>query len=236
MCCINMKNLIIISFVFLLIASCKEDDLGVLTLNFKLENNGDEVGLNEEVIINGVTLTPSLIEFYMGNMQLKNGNSTENLSEILFIDFENSSSISYPLPKGDFTSLNFDLGVPEDLNSANPATYDINHPLSLDNNMYWNMNGKYVFTKFEALIANDTNTVVYHIGKPTYMRSVSLNNDIAVAPGGINVITVSLDINDIFNATTIVNPAVENESHSQAGRETLTENLANNWQGAFSIE
>ena len=62
------------------------------------------------------------------------------------------------LPAGAYDRLRFNIGVPLELNHANPSQWDSSHPLNpLVNGLHWNWQGDYVFLALEGKWSSPSN-------------------------------------------------------------------------------
>ena len=231
-----MKNSVYISIAILGLVffnSCKKDEEAPcpdvvkepIVLNILPFYNGTTLELNQLYQSNHdnpIWFTKK--KFYLSNIvAIKQDGSKQLISEISILDFSLSSSalqIQGNIEKGDYTSIQFDLGVREDLNQQDPATYPSSHPLSVTQNMYWGWSTQYVFSKFEGFEVSGTDTVsfVIHTGtQDLYRPEISVPRTFTVASGGGNSINVNMDLYQVlvqpeytFNLT----DSSQNQSHT----------------------
>ena len=143
--------------------------------------------------------------FYLSNIVAIKSDGTEKLiSEIELIEFSpnvNSVTINGIIETGDYTQVEFDLGVRQDLNEQDPATFDQNHPLSVLNDMYWTWSTQYIFAKLEGveISGNDTMSFFMHSGtEDLYRPDVRVSKTFTQIKGGTNV-NVHLDMHTLLN-------------------------------------
>ncbi|MEZ4825924.1 MAG: MbnP family protein [Bacteroidia bacterium] len=148
---------------------------------------------------------------------------------------------------GNYRGVKFGIGVPDRLNT-DPASYPVNHPLSVGSSMYWSWRTGYKFLAMEGLIdqSPDNNGLVldlplaYHTGKDSVnslnviYREVSfLDNDNAftLQSGQTVHFNIEMDINRMFyNENDTLDMVRFNITHSVPGEQfdisrTITDNL-----------
>ncbi|MBN8226740.1 metallo-mystery pair system four-Cys motif protein [Corallococcus macrosporus] len=93
-------------------------------------------------------------------------------SGVVLLDFANkdglctqgtagmNASIKGTVPQGDYTGLRFTLGVPEDMNHADPMT--LGNPME-DPNLHWSWQGGFLFTRIEGRAQGQLEHVM-HLG------------------------------------------------------------------------
>lgn len=144
------------------------------------------------------------IKYYVSNVvAIKTDGNRELIADVAIIDHSlgiPGLTISGNIPPGNYKSISFDLGVREDLNKNDPATYPSDHPLSVTQNMYWGWSTQYIFSKCEGFeIANgDTFSYVIHTGtQDLYRPEVTVSRNFTVAKGGIQV-SVNMNLYTLF--------------------------------------
>ena len=230
----------------LLIASCGEDN-GVcncvlpppeVVYSVEFKNGNESLEAGDTVLIDDKQLIVERIQFYLGDFTAKRGDSSDILiREVEFFSLGNApedNQFIRTLAKGDYTGLNFSVGINETLNQGNTAQWNAGDPLSTSNNMYWPMGG-YIFSKFEGRLITDTViSVIYHIGREANRRDLTFDENFSII-GGNNVV-ISFDVQKLFGADggTSINPATQNETHTMNDPQ-LAGIIANNYANAFSV-
>lgn len=143
-------------------------------------------------------------KYYLSNITaISQEGKKELIADIALISVGSTNdnlTISGKIPKGKYTAISFDLGVREDLNLTDPATYANDNPLSVTNNMYWNWSTQYIFSKFEGyeILNEDTTSFVIHTGTQSlYRPNIEVQRVFTVETGGGNV-SINLDIFSIL--------------------------------------
>jgi hypothetical protein len=147
---------------------------------------------------NNIWFTKS--KFYLSNVVAVKDNGDKNLiSPIVLLDYSLDSTalqVSGSIAQGNYVAIEFDLGVREDLNTQDPATYPMDHPLSVANNMYWGWSTQYIFSKLEGfeVAGLDTASFVIHTGtQDLYRPAVNVPVSFIITSGG-NETSITLDL------------------------------------------
>ncbi|MCO5248492.1 MAG: hypothetical protein M9887_06060 [Chitinophagales bacterium] len=182
-------------FSFLFFTACKKDDL---TLN---ENKDKElsVQINLTTTLNNKKLVLDSAYEFVDDYQLKvqnlklyfsdislvdsNGNDVsvrfKDYPENVFLyDLGKSEQMNFIVPQGNYIAMKFYLGLTPALNDINPNTFPANHPLSREQDTYWDML-KYRFLILEAAtnypnLGEFNHFMSYHLGGDEYLRSITI--------------------------------------------------------------
>lgn len=153
------------------------------------------------------TLWFTRMNYYLSNVvAVKQDGSSELISDITLYDLAidgDKFRITGEIPIGDYKHIRFDLGVREDYNLKDPATYPSSHPLSINNNMYWGWSTQYIFSKIEGfeIENNDTASFVIHTGtQDLYRPNISIANAFAVTNAGGEV-EIEMDLHSLLYQT-----------------------------------
>lgn len=223
----------------ILLSACEKDQPippsveqtnGTVEIRFVATMNGAPFQPNVNFIgPNNLKMNFEALKFYLSDIQLTNSINSQLLSEIELVDLSQSDkSISFETKPGTFQKLKFFLGVKKSLNGTdNPnfdeASFPIDHPLSIYNNMYWSWATGYIFSKMEGKIDTSqtqnqtpTYTWFYHSGLDTCYTEKSFENlNIEVNAGKTTVIELGIEVNDIFiNQTDTINMVQDNFTHT----------------------
>lgn len=132
----------------------------------------------------GTTLTPNDFRFYVHDVRLVTAGGEEipvTLEQdgvwqhegVALLDFEDASSgcdlgtpetnatVRGEVPAGDYAGLRFRMGLPFELNHADPPTAPA--PLNLTS-MWWNWLGGYKFIRFDSRTTGSTDGWFLHLG------------------------------------------------------------------------
>jgi len=187
-----------------------------LSFSFKaLANNTPLVMTNKGYVNAGEdNFTVSLFNYYISNIRLKRADGFEYAepeSYHLVRHGEGKTTFTVSnLPEGNYTSMEFLIGVDAARNTSGAQTGD----LDVSNNMFWNWNQGYVFFKLEGsyLAKNATTEAQYAIhiggfeGKNNNIRTCSFNlgTPVIAKKGVVSKIYLNTIVDEIFkNPSTI---------------------------------
>jgi hypothetical protein len=197
-----MKNWILLLLpLFLTASKCKEEAVTnpKLDINFKTIYNTTPFVLNKTyAYTNPSQVKFTRFNFFITKIALIGANgATTPLADAVNLDFTPlyddakaaaGLTLSYEVPHGNYTGIQFSLGVSDDLNAKNPGQQPSNSPLS-EASEYWDAWRSYIFSKLEGSV--DTlnnnrfdNSFTIHTGgaegvyKPLIFNSlIALHND-----------------------------------------------------------
>ncbi len=236
---------LIISVNLLFFVGCTEDTPNTpsnepITVSVNHFFNGQELILNK--IFQGPQGRDMWItkkKYYLSNITaISSSGEKKFIKDIALIDVENPSSLSAivgEIPAGNYSAISFDLGVREDLNLKDPATYSIEHPLSITNNMYWTWSTQYIFSKLEGheIYNNDTTSFVIHTGTQSlYRPGIIVARPFTIATGGTEV-SINLDIYHILTNPNYTFDLSENGQSHTVDNLDLVVNYMDNFTTAF---
>lgn len=188
-----------ISFVLFLIllftVTCKKDivENPAVNIEFLTYSNGDKITVNEStVLFDGTPHKISLLKYYISNIRLVNDKGEEvsfKISEnilgseqgVFLYDLGKNKKTSGSIPENHYTKIKFDIGLNDALNNLDPNPFSALHPLSRDQDMFWDMM-KYRFVVMEGS-ADTAQTGVYnfpysyHLGGKDFLRKIELDID-----------------------------------------------------------
>ena len=205
---------------------CEDTKFGKVRLTYHILNNGQEVQLTDKFSF--VSMNEMMLEklkFYLSNVSARQSTGIDvSIREFELIDFESSEliSFSYDIPIGDYTSLSFGMGLDSLQNKSDPNSFDIDHPLSAGQGMYWSWAMKYRFVILEGR-SNKLDTIgqpsdvimAYHPGANslyyTYQKPVSFS----IAESKTSSIDVFIELENVFDGPGgIIDIPTENQSHT----------------------
>ncbi len=150
---------------------------------------------------------------YLSDITLKSSEGDHMLSTVEFLDLltgvasqtdaEAGKTLSFSdVPVRNYDALTFNIGVPSEVNTTEPASYDVSSPLS-NNGEYWVGWSSYIFHKIEGKMdtAGDgsfEDGLALHIGSDDAFRSVSINTNININEEK-ETIKIDFDLSDILN-------------------------------------
>lgn len=258
-----MKNTLLLITMMVLLMSCKKEkpepdpDPNPVAdpANLKLEltawfENEELVAGDEYINISGYRVNVTELKLYLSHIYLLRENGdTVNVSDIAFFDLTpGAEAITFSdFPTGSYTQIGFGIGVPAEMNSpANPdfniAIYDSNHPLGVNNNMYWAWATGYRFVIFDGKYDTDAESddplidgYSFHTGKDESYRLVNLQGvDVDVVEGQTTTVYLDFSVDRFFYSDTDeIDIAVDNMTHGT--NQELSDRLSDNIQQAVAV-
>ncbi len=251
-----MHKLLAILALALVFTSCVKDDDSVeaepkVILSFDPMVNGQEIQIGERFLNpQGYSVEALQLKFYISNIQLITSGDPVLLSEIAFFDIrENQRTLELEIPQGDYLGIQFDLGVPVNLNGTdNPdfstSIYDANHPLSVNNGMYWGWNPGYRFFSFEGKCDTLQSaeeflpmTFAFHTGRDTLFRNVpQFSRNVSIGASDIEHFQFGIELDNYFaTEADTVDLKVDRSFHGSPDQIELGTKLANNSSATFTL-
>jgi hypothetical protein len=228
------QSLFLLLFAMLLVFSAcdKEPKPGQGQVDIQFLANFDGHPL---VMLNTYTYNDTLdvlfqrFNFYIAHIELipEGATSGKMLREIDFVEFDEHDQVDEAIngdwlnlndvPEGRYTKLRFGLGVPADLNATRETDYSDSHPLGKDSH-YWSAWNSYIFTMINGKVDSNgdgvfnNSSILYHCGADETYRIVELPVDIEVTENGNAVISLSINLHELFREGSgymniIANPA-----------------------------
>lgn len=216
-----MKAALYALTALVMLTGCKDKDednedttpvitTGTVKLQFGAEWQGAPYATPGVVLDNfGNQLRIDKFTSYLSTLALIKEDGTEHLlKDYSLIDFLETPTVQFTVPKGNYTGIKFLVGVPADINTnTDPAQYPSSHVLSVagSQGMFWTWASGYIFTKLEGK-ADTTATdqpllhpFSYHTGNDHYSKWVTLSKHIDVQPNGQYSLDITADMNLIFS-------------------------------------
>jgi hypothetical protein len=208
------------TFILLLVLSlfsCHDDEkkTGDLNLRFHLLYDGQPMEMFAKYPYPGTNEPFYLtrLSFYLSDVSIKNTKESQLIKDIDFLNMTAAFTGSYPqdgyvykiagVPQGEYTTLNFGIGVPKALNAKSPNQYPAGSILSSPTE-YWESWKSYVFFKTEGSILFVNNApaetdFALHLGGDEAYRMISLSKSISVKGDKVTNVDINLDIKKYFD-------------------------------------
>lgn len=216
------------------ISSCKDDQEGSLTLQFKPLYDGQPLQMFSTRPGTGAEqIQFTHLSFLISDARLLNPSGNHKLSDIEFVDLsyddlldaEEGYEIKFDgVPADLYTRFWLGVGVPPDLNSKSPADFTSSHPLS-KTGYYWQAWDSYIFMKIEGRLdtlgdGNFDSTFSYHSGSNDLYRILEKVVDIEVEGGKNQGLNIGIDYKVLLEGVNIrLDPQNHNPEDSvQIGR------------------
>ena len=165
-----------------------------------------------------------LLKMYWGELRLFNGPYEWALKDVAYFNLGNGPvSIDLSADTGEYSGFRASLGVPDALNTADPASYGASHPLSVNNGTYWTWATGYRFLMFEGRYDLDPQSTAslissyaLHPGmEPCYLPMEFVpSTGIQIGPGNTTEVIVKIAVDRFFHSPTgNIDLATENTAH-----------------------
>lgn len=175
---------------------------------------------------------------------LHNGNSV--LSDAGLYDFKKGKTLlKVNGTSANFGNLSFNIGVPDNLNHADPAAFPNDHPLNILNasDMHWSWNPGYIFVKIEMIadtslnqMENFNHIISFHVGMDEAFRQSEFSNlTWNNAGNGLEQLRLKVDFETLLHKeNSTVDLKTESSTHSAPAQMPLSLKLADNFKSALS--
>ncbi len=174
------------------------------------------------------TILFSKTDFFYSNLKLLNSKDSILVTDVNYVSLmEHHTSIALAeeglkirydsIPTGDFTALDFNIGLTPEQNKTKPSNYVSTHPLG-EGTRYWAGWISYIFSKTEGVFKNGTdNPFTYHSGFDNAMIPLHFAKTIKIENGKKTSIQVLIDYKNMFNEGSVPmdipsNPQIHNTS------------------------
>ena len=232
----------------LLFAGCKKEEVKSTEQNLSLHMHM-KVGANaaayatEYTNASGRKFNLSNLRFYLSNFVLvKNDGSQLPLTNKVVL--ASPAVHDYDLgkvPVGDYKGFKFMVGLDSITNHKDPTVYSADNPLAIQSPaIHWSWNSGYIFMMIEGLVDSTAASTgspdyefFYHIGMDALSRSIDYSTSaFSVVSGTDKEIAMEFDL---LQALTNVDMRTQNATHTMDNM-PLAMMIADNWEGAFSLE
>lgn len=207
-------NIVLVGLIALSVVSCKKDDIEIaghseLHVEFQpfWEN---ELMLDDQFAIDSnLSIQISELKFYISDLTFVTRDSQEVKAtfreypeNVFLFQKDVSTSFTLDIAHNDFVEVKFLLGVDSSLNHSDPNIYSASHPLSRNQDMYWEMTN-YRFLVLEGVADypekdSFSHHLSYHLGGDQYLRSVTLPINIELKEGQQKTLPLAFDMKRIF--------------------------------------
>ena len=231
------------------ITACKKNGEKIdsdLTITFQTRINGNNFGLYETYRnASDIDIKFELFQFYLSDITIINSDGDSRLvSEIALFRFNASglSTLNFEVPRGNYESIQFGIGVKKELNEADPSNYAIEgHPLNTIENTYWGWAGMYRFITSEGRFDSDLNgefegTFAYHTGREVSYRTLTLDHQFEIKKKDENTLFLAIDLYQLLDRTgNEIDVLTEPYYHGSTETESITIRISDNMSNAISI-
>jgi len=200
--------------------------------------------------INGNRISFDQLRLYISEFTLMHADGSETqIDEVSFYDLNGEQAVErvFNASPGDYAGFKYHIGVPEYLNSpANPdfsiSVYDAEHPLNVNNGMYWAWASGYRFCIYDGRIdttASDPSDISVgfsiHLGKDQYYTEVVVDEPFTIEMHEQQVIQMNWDVGKSFySATDTLELATQAEGQFHGETSDLAPRFQNTLRASFS--
>lgn len=169
--------------------------------------------------------TVELLKMYFGDVRMiGEPGDTSMVKDVDLFDLGSGPVTKYwPVSVGEWAKLRAGLGVPAELNYADPANYGPGHPLSVSNGTFWTWASGYRYVMFEGRYDPDPESTAdlvsaysIHPGMdPSYIEfELGTGLPITITEGDTTSMIVHLAVDQFFHsADHQIDLATENSAH-----------------------
>jgi cytochrome c peroxidase len=140
------------------------------------------------------------------------------------------------VPGGEYRAISFRVGLPSDVNHANPAKYPADHPLNPERNgLHWGWQGGYVFLALEGSWARPNGSdggYSYHLANDADPMTVTLSAPFTTTGDGR--LDLDFDVATLLDGIKI-REGVNESTHSRPG-DALAQELKQSVTRAFAVQ
>ncbi len=210
------RRYLVIFCLTALITGCKKETFDPIEYSENIEVrihtllNGTEIVKNTALNFNDtVQLNLADLKFYISGITFINEKNQEEKAafkaydeNVFLYQLGNSGKLSLIVPPGKYKSIAFNVGLTPEINDLNPNQFTASHPLSRDQDMYWDMM-KYRFFVLDGkadypVKGNFTHVMSYHLGGDEYLRTVELPFEITLTDSKVSALNIYFDLEKVF--------------------------------------
>ena len=204
-----------VATIFML-SSCKDDEPtleeGNLEIQFIATYDGEPLIMNNSYLYGfGQEIKINVAQFFISDLEIE-GSEQIRLEEIRDLNFTETNQtddganqgirITYQgVPVGNYNSMEWGVGVRQDLNSMEPSDFEPGHPLRNESS-YWTAWNSYIFSKLEGKVDTLSGAFdlifIYHSGKDELYQEVEKSVSIEVKGGETTVLVFEIDHRDLL--------------------------------------
>ena len=247
----KLNGLMILTTLLLGLASCMKTDketTGDLNLRFKIMYGDQPFEMFKEYnypVTNDKFLMTRL-SFFISNITLGLPSGSINIKDIDYLNLTiahtpplSSNGFEYSIKAikpGDYTSINFGIGVPVKSNAMEPKDFNSGSSLS-SSAEYWSAWKSYIFFRPEGQISLEGNPIketsfALHLGGDAAFRVIELDKSFTINPDQTTNVEIIIDLQKFFNGTSLYDIRSTQQIHSLSQMPLITQ-LADNLVTAF---
>jgi hypothetical protein len=208
---------------------CRHDvvvpDGGKLELTVRATWNGEPFDKNT-IYLNALDqrVKVSQLKFYLSRLNLEGDGSKELFDADLFDVTDGPVLRTYELAPAEYDSITVGLGLPVELNHAEPVLFPVSHPLGAGSGMNWDWTEQFHrFVLFDGRWDSDPDAIglppflfSMHTGRDDCFRMRSITHAFSISAGNTTQLTIDLDIARFFtnaDGTVVFDLSQGSQSH-----------------------
>ncbi|HLP19840.1 MAG TPA: MbnP family protein [Chitinophagales bacterium] len=235
--------------VLFLVTGCHDKDThehGNLKLQLNAYVGSQPLNFGSGIYNDGVSREYyfSKLKFYLSHIKLvKEDGSEVEVEDVAFFDYADNAwkSDLVNADAGTYKGIKFSVGLDPTQNSTTPTDLDDSDPLGPKDDMHWDWL-KYRFVILEGTadtlgnnFAGGNIGLVYHVGRDTCYRQVSLSNgNFTVNAEGETVINLNVDLQTLFTGAGAIDMFVEPGTQSENSDLAVAIKFADRFAQTFS--
>lgn len=235
----------ITAVLFFFISACKKNEPAtpnyLLSINLESTVNDTqklEIFSKTYNTLQGYPYYITQFKFYISNVYLSNSTEKALIAPVFLYNSDSAKNTLNVanIPVGCYTTLQIGLGIDSATNATNPNTYEPTHPLSAQQNTYWQWSKNYRNLMIEGRTNKDNctdfcNGILYHTGHNSLYQTLTLTlpTQVCITNENKQNIDLEIDINKILG-----NINVQTQNETQVLNDLaiqLTQNFAGAWRG-----
>lgn len=219
-----------------------------LKLTFKAVFDNEPLLLSKNYeLIDGDSIRFQRADLFISDISLRNAENV-HLSQVEWLGFSEKNAdpakinegFSYTfneLEPGQYSSLNWNIGLNPDQNSTRPNAYPAFNPLA-NAELYWPGWNSYIFSRTDGrLLTNSGNyDFSYHTGGDVLMRALEWNQNIELKAGEVKEIIIYIDYKKVFVQNGTMYDIKNNLSSHTSAQIGVAHAIADNMMGAIKYE
>lgn len=235
-----MKKGIFVLLVMLFASCDKEPELRGTTFTFLLKNHSEIIEMDSVyTMVDGRNYAVQKFRIYLSNFKF-HGHDTKVYTYDTILLLTNHSSFNLAIQPENFHKISFNVGIDSVTNHIiDPLTLPDNHPLSLSQEMFWDMT-RYRFVFWEGLYSNSADgsgipnaPYTFHLGRDASYRLVEL----PTPSTNKDAYNLFLDLSKVmYNSSDTLSLSTTFSNHSNDSEMGEAMKIMDNLAQAFSIE
>jgi hypothetical protein len=219
---------------------------GILSMNFKAIYSNKPLVINQINDYNGKKVRFERLQFFLaydaGNLEAAVGTNLPKTALIKFTPLEDSTSAAagvsteIVLASRTWTSINFGIGIPKNLNAILPKNFVFPDPMA-DGGNFWDGWQSYVFSKLEGKIDKDGDGILetpftLHTGGDDVFTAMKFTKSFVIQDGKTTKVNFELNVNELIKN---IDLATVNSSH-QIGSAPIMKTIMGNYTTALTVK